>query len=324
MQGEGVAWSPDSQWVLYDCKHQDGYYNIHICRPDGTDDRCLTTLDNGLPHRHAGTPAWQPTGKYIALAAEKKVHPGGSVEAIPGFGGRSNIWVMLADGSKAWQLTDTGEGKDFGVLFPTFSPDGTKMSWTERVHAGSLLHPRMWLGDWVIKIADFVDSSSGPRLANIRTLQPGGPGFYEGYGFSPDGAKIIFCSDFERQNALNSQIYVMDAADGKNLTCLTDGTSYNEHASFSPDGRHIVWMTNQGNHGGGTDWWIMHADGSDKQRLTHFNQAGFPESSPSSAYSGLTKWASDGLTLLGGVQYSLVRQEGRIFRMTLDPSLLSK
>jgi hypothetical protein len=105
LQGEGVEWSPDGKWVAYDCKHRDGYYNIHVCRADGTQDRSLTTLNNGLPHRHAGSPTWHPTGRYIAFAAEKKVHQGGSVEAIPGFGGRSDIWVMPADGSMAWPLT---------------------------------------------------------------------------------------------------------------------------------------------------------------------------------------------------------------------------
>ena len=115
LQGEGVEWSPDAQWVVYDCKHKDGYYNIHICRADGTEDRCLTTLDNGLPHRHAGTPAWHPSGKYIVFAAEKKVHRGGSIDAIPGFGGRPDIWVMSSDGSKARQLTDTADERSDGV-----------------------------------------------------------------------------------------------------------------------------------------------------------------------------------------------------------------
>jgi Tol biopolymer transport system component len=53
------------------------------------------------------------------------------VEAIPGFGDRSDIWVMLADGSKAWQLAQTEDIKSDGVLFPKFSHDGTKLAWTE-------------------------------------------------------------------------------------------------------------------------------------------------------------------------------------------------
>jgi Tol biopolymer transport system component len=326
LQGEGVEWSPDGQWVVYDCKHTDGYYNIHVCRPDGTEDRCLTTLDNGLPHRHAGSPAWHPSGKYIAFAAEKKVHQGGSIEAIPGFGGRSDIWVMSSDGSKAWQLTNTADDRGSGVIIPKFSHDGKKLAWTERVKPPQLFTPRALFGDWSIKVADFIDTPAGPRLANIRTFEPGGTAFYEAYGFSPDDNKIIFDSDYDSRGAFKSQIYVMDAATGGNVRRLTNGYDYNEHASYSPDGRHIVWMTSRDNINHGTDWWIMNADGSDPRRLTHFNQRNYPESAGGiwAVYACLTHWAPNGMQLLGGVQYSLIKQEGRIVLLTLDPSVLSK
>jgi Tol biopolymer transport system component len=325
IQGEGVEWSPDGQWVVYDCKHIDGYYNIHVCRADGTDDRCLTTPDNGLPHRHAGSPAWHPSGKYIVFAAEKKVHQGGSIEAIPGFGGRSDIWVMTADGTKAWQLTNTADERGCGVIIPKFSHDGSKLVWAERVKAPKLFAPRETFGDWSIKVADFTVTPDGPRLGNIRTFEPGGTAFYETYGFSPDGSKIIFDSDFDSKGAFNSQIYVMDAATGGGLRRLTNGLDYNEHASYSPDGRHIVWMTNRDNRNHGTDWWMMNADGSNQRRLTHFNQPGYPDFAGGilAVYACLAHWAPDGVHLLGGVQYSLIKQEGRIVLMTLDRPILS-
>ena len=326
VQGEGVAWSPDGKSVVYDCKHSDGYYNIHVCRPDGTEDRCLTTLDNGLPHRHAGSPAWHPGGKYIVFTAEKKEHHGGSIEAIPGFGGRSDLWLMTADGSKAWQLTNTADERGSGVLLPKFSHDGAKLSWTERVKPPSLLAPRSLFGIWSLKVADFSVTADGPRLDNIHTYQPGGTAFYEGYGFSPDDSKIIFDSNFNSRGAFHSQIYIMDAATGGNVRLLTNGDDYNEHASYSPDGHHIVWMTSRDNPNHGTDWWMMNADGSNYRRLTYFNRRGSPQFAGGllAVYACLTDWAPNGLELLGGVQYSLVKQEGRIVLMTLDPSLLGK
>jgi Tol biopolymer transport system component len=324
LQGEGCEWSPDGQWVAYDCKHQDGYYNIHICRPDGTGDRCLTSLDNGLPHRHAGSPSWGAGGKYLAFTAEKAVHQGGSVEAIPGFGGRSDIWVMRADGSKAWRLTDTADVPDDGVIIPKFSHDGTKLVWAERVKAPHIWNPRRWFGVWEIRVGDFVDGAGGPRLEHVHTVGSSPPGFYEVYGFSPDNRRIIFCSDFENRSAFDSKIYTMDAATGGDVRCLTPGKGYNEHASYSPDGRHIVWMTNVGNKNAGTDWWIMGADGSSPRRLTRFNQPGFPESVPRPVYACLTSWSPDGTQLIGGVQYSLIKQEGRIFLMTLEAAVWAK
>jgi Tol biopolymer transport system component len=115
----------------------------------------------------------------------------------------------------------------------------------------------------------------------------------------------------------------MDTASGGNVRCLTDGHNYHEHASFSPDGQHIVWMTNQDNPSHGTDWWIMQADGSHKRRLTNFNLPGYPESGHWATFACLTHWAPNGMQLLGGIQYSLIKQEGRIFLISLDRSLLS-
>ncbi|HEX4141247.1 MAG TPA: hypothetical protein VHY09_12930, partial [Candidatus Methylacidiphilales bacterium] len=297
---------------------------IHVCHPDGTSDRCLTTLDNGLPHRHAGSATWSAGGKYLVFTAEKTVHHGGSIEAIPGFGGRSDLWAMRADGSKAWPLTDLPDDRNFGVIIPKFSRDGTRLAWAQRVSYPRFFDHRDAFGDWVVKVADFVDGPGGPRLDHIRTLAPGGTAFYEAYGFSPDGRQIIFCSDFEGTGAFHSQIYVMDAADGSHLRRLTRGNAYNEHASYSPDGRHIVWMTNLDNSSGGCDWWIMDADGSNPRRLTHLNQTGYPDSTHAPVWACLTSWAPDGTQLLGGIQYSLFKQEGRIFLMTLEPALLAK
>jgi Tol biopolymer transport system component len=320
MQGELADYSHDGKWVVYDCKHQDGYYNIHVCRPDGTEDRPLSTLNNGLPHRHAGSPKWHPSMKYIVFAAEKKIHDGGSIEAIPGFGGRSNLWVMLADGTKAWQLTDTPNVKWSRVIIPTFSPDGTKLVWSEQIKENK----SKWKNDgWAIRVADFVDAANRPELKNIRSFEPGGSAFYETYGFSPDGKKIIFCSNCRTPGFFLQQIFDIDA-DGSNMRMLTDGHHYHEHASYTPDGHHIVWMNSMSNKNHGTDWWMMNQDGSNKMRLTHFNQKGFPESCSRPVYACTAAWAPNGNEFLGCVQYSLIRQEGRIIHVGLSDSILPK
>jgi Tol biopolymer transport system component len=318
LQGEGVEWSPDGKSVAYDCKHKDGYYNIHLCGPDGTNDRCLTTLDNGLPHRHAGSPAWHPSGRYIAFAAEKKVHGGHSIEAIPGFGGRSDIWVMKADGSKAWPLTNLPDNRKDGVIIPKFSHDGKKLVWAQSYDNGKWFQPRQW----EIQVGDFIETPDGPRLKNVRTFQPAGPAFYETYGFSADDRRIIFDSDFKHSGFFVTQIYTIDAETGADLKTLADNGCYNEHASYTPDGRHIIWMTSKDNKNHGTDWWIMRSDGSNKRRLTHFNQEGYPEGDRRPTYACLGHFAPNGKQFLGGIQYSLIKQEGRIMLVRLDPELL--
>lgn len=255
--------------------------------------------------------------KYIAFAAEKAVHEGGSIEAIPGFGGRSDLWVMLADGTKAWPLTNTPNVKWSRVIIPQFSHDGSKLTWAEQIRPSKFARA----DGWSIKVADFVETNQGPRLQNMHTFEPGGSAFYETYGLSPDGTKIIFCSDCRTHGFFHQQIFDMDL-NGSNMRMLTDGKNYHEHASYSPDGRHIIWMTSDGNRNAGTDWWIMNADGSNKRRLTHFNLRGYPESCPRPVFAVLVGWAPNGAECLGGVQYSLIKQEGRLIHMSLDESLL--
>jgi hypothetical protein len=68
---------------------------------------------------------------------------------------------MLADGSKAWQLTQTEDSKSDGVLLPKFSHDGTKLAWSERVGTAKFFQPREWFSEWVIKVADFIDPPAG-------------------------------------------------------------------------------------------------------------------------------------------------------------------
>jgi hypothetical protein len=86
---------------------------------------------------------------------------------------------------------------------------------------------------------------------------------------------------------------------------------------FTPDGRRILWMTNQDNGAtGGTDWWMMNADGTDKRRLTYFNQPG------SGQYRGKV-WATDasfspdGQAFIGYIQNNLITQRGPIVRVDL-------
>jgi len=58
------------------------------------------------------------------------------------------------------------------------------------------------------------------------------------------------------------------------------------HAHYSPDGKHIVWMSSYGHRCNltkkwptdlRTDFWIMDADGDNKRRLTHFNDPTHPD-----------------------------------------------
>ena len=110
---------------------------------------------------------------------------------------------------------------------------------------------------------------------------------------SPDGTKVAFSSIRDG----NLEIYVMDA-DGGNPVNLTRDDAYDQAPAWSPDGGHIVFERSGGG-GRGPQIFVMNADGSGVERLTHEPQASWgrsPAWSPdgsSIAYDG-----EDGISIM--------------------------
>jgi Tol biopolymer transport system component len=315
-----VHWSPKGlDRIAYATKGADGFFDVHLADPDGSNDVCITERVKGLPQKHLGSPAWHPSGRLLVFVAEKAEHPGSSVEALPGFGAYSDLWGITTDGRQAFRLTDLPNGPDHGVLCPRFSPDGKRLVWSERVERPNFLDPKKTFGYWAIRTAEFVEAARGPKLAKLRTFEPGGRSFYEAYGFSPDGKKIIFCSSMHQRSVWDQQIYTIDAKSGRDLEQLTSG-DYNEHAFYTPDGKSIIWMTNFQSKRGGTDWWIMDADGSKKRRLTFFNEPGHPHDMGQAVWAGLGSFSPDGKRFVADIQTNLITQEAMIKVVELVPA----
>lgn len=311
-RGGRVDWSPvDDDLIAFDREGDDGYYDVYTMRTDGTEEFCLTCDRPELPGRHMGNPAWHPSGRWIVFQAEKREHPGASLSALPGLGKHNDLWVGSRDGEQFYQLTDTPANGDSGTLHPHFSKDGRRISWSEMVHRAKPLRAERRFGLWQLKIGDFVIGRSGPALVNVKSFQPGGPAFYENHGFSPDGRTLLYTSN-QRGGRLfkENKIYALDLATGASQI-LTDNDAYNEHAIYSRDGRRILWATSFQNSRRGLDWWVMDADGSDKQRVTNFNDP------RSRFFSGLSvtadaSWSPRGDRFVGYVQDNLLKQTGKI------------
>ncbi|MFO0891889.1 MAG: hypothetical protein U0790_22470 [Isosphaeraceae bacterium] len=291
---------------------------MHLADPDGSNDVCLTEGVPSLPRKHIGSPSWHPTGRYLVVVVEKARHAGTSVEATPGFGGYTDIWCLTPDGRRAFQLTDLPGSPDEGVICPRFSPDGKRLVWAGRLQRPNFLDPKMAFGRWAIMVGDFVDAGEKPRLRNIRSFQPGGAAFYETYGLSVDGKRIIFCSSMNQRSVWDQQIYTISSTTGRDVRQLTHG-DYNEHAFYTPDGKSIVWMTNRGSIRGGADWWIMRSDGSGKRRLTHFNQPGHEHDMGRAVWAGLGSFSPEGRRFVGDIQTNLLTQDATIRIVELIP-----
>jgi len=88
----------------------------------------------------------------------------------------------------------------------------------------------------------------------------------------------------------NSDIYTVNA-DGSGLTPLVQDPAWEEHPSWSPDGRRIAFTKARSFHGDGSNVWVMNANGSGQVKVTR--NGGF---SPS--------WSPDGKRIVfasGGI-----------------------
>ncbi len=323
-QGGRENWS--SQNIIAYSKFSNGKLGaeIYTINPDGTNQVCLTCGKTQISHISNDLPNWIPDGKYVLF---QSVDPNlyNSVPSVlagikdqlveGGAGIDNNLWVVTADGSNFYQLTHINQGD--GVLHAHFSPDGKRLFWAAHVQSGKPGQGKG--GQWMLKIADFVDDASGPHLANERIYQPLGTNiFYESHEWFPDGQSVLFSSSANPTAnqapacACALSIYKMDVSTG-NVTALTNTRDvWNEHAHITADGKKIAWLSSQGypftpsGQWAKTlklDLWVMNPDGSNKQQLTFFNVPGNPQ------YNGNTVILADGSWNPTGDRYVVTKAE---------------
>ncbi len=103
------------------------------------------------------------------------------------------------------------------------------------------------------------------------------------------------------------------------LTNLTGSlTTWDEHAQLSAGGGRIVWMSSQQSPSPLlTDYWLMDASGSNKERITFFNDAGSSDYIAGGVTSGDSSWNADGTKLAAYLIVSQQSRSGRIVMLNL-------
>jgi Tol biopolymer transport system component len=148
------------------------------------------------------------------------------------FAGGGWVWVVNLDGRGLRRLV---RSRGYGA---TWSPDGKMIAFGRRDRNR---------GIWVVS----ADGSGLHRLT--RREGDGGP------AWSPDGRRIAFHG--------SDGIYVMGPDGGGRRRLLDDGYG----PVWSPDSRQLAYQdSSPASFGGGV--WIMHADGSDRQRVAPGDQ----------------------------------------------------
>ncbi len=303
--GGDQDWSHATDRIVYDYVDANKIFQLATMNSDGTGITCLTcTPATGAPaaNQHKFNPSWHPNGQYFVAQVEMKSHwlswmktdPMTSELLLNGLW--SDLYVVSADGSSWQKLTSTTATTTDGVLAPVFSPDGTQLMWSRLIKPASKTQP---FGAWRLMIGDFALASGVASLTNVRDITPSGATFIESHGFSPDSRSVVVTSDIGLTSTWEKHIWSMDLATGA-IKDLTPNGHWNEHAYYSPDGSKISFMSSLPFLWSflKTEIMLMNPDGSGAVRLTHFNSAGYPESTTEQSAATRARWNAAGTKLL--------------------------
>ena len=172
--------------------------------------------------------------------------------------GNPEIYVMDVDGKNQRRLTNHPDND----LSPSWSPDGKRIVFFS--NRDGHVHVIHGLPAYEIYVMD-ADGGNPQNLTN-NPFDDRNP------SWAPDGKRIVFQSNRDKDNPQNYEIYVMDA-DGGNQQNLTENPNEDQYPSWSPDGKRIVFSSAREGHfigefGITDEIYVMDVDGGNQQRLT--------------------------------------------------------
>ncbi|HEY0171116.1 MAG TPA: hypothetical protein VGB98_08835, partial [Pyrinomonadaceae bacterium] len=184
--------------------------------------------------------SWLPDGSGVVLsAAEQELSP-------------AQIWQVSAQTGEVRRVTN-----DLNTyLGASLTADGSALVTVQTDRA-----PNIWVAP----------SGDAARARQITTGSGKFDGFY-GLSWTPDG-RVVYAS----MAGGNWDIWVMNA-DGSGARQLTVGARANYGPSVSPDGRHVVFVSNRA--GSAFNIWRMDSDGGNPVRLTSGRGENFPHVTP--------------------------------------------
>ena len=321
----GAIYNKETQTVAYCKKDSKGYYKIYLSDTLGNNETPLC-FEGWNKERHHWCEEWHPSGKYLFCYIEKsdyvkeKSHKRKPVDATPGYGAYTDIWLVTRDGKKAWKLTDLPNEYKYALIHGAISPDGSLFAWSERISAPKFTSKNMAAGGYDLCVANFVFDSI-PHFENIKRYRPGNNlGANELDAISPDNTLLSFYSTFETKNLFNTPIYTLNLITGE-IKKLTE-KSFSQAATFTPDGNKLVYMTGDGCdifplQLQGADWWIMNIDGSDKKRLTWMNKKNHAQSVNKYRLAGCVSFMRNNC-FLGGVMTKSLGLVGYTVKVVID------
>ncbi|PWH14760.1 MAG: hypothetical protein DDG60_07195 [Anaerolineae bacterium] len=252
--------------IVFTCTRGD-FNQICMVRADGQNLQLLTNTT----YAHNYYPAFAPGGAEIVFASNRN--------------GTFDLYRLVLQSGELTQLTN----RIGNVLSPSYSPDGQKIVFVNRVGEGPStiwiinrdgLNPQQiypapnnvvataWSPDGsTIAYAMSLDQPNefeiflmNPDGTNHRRISRGLLGIGGSLAWSPDSRYLLIFAGPPG----DKDIYRLDTSNGNFLRLTTGGN--NTAASYSPDGTQIVF--NSLRNKGQADLYLMNADGSNLRQLT--------------------------------------------------------
>ncbi|HEV7734394.1 MAG TPA: hypothetical protein VGR62_19630 [Candidatus Binatia bacterium] len=247
--GQAVDWLDATHVVWHDSfvrdEDADGEFNIYRSRLDGSEKVCLTCSLEGRDQ----VPVVRPGGDWI-LFHSWHGHP--IAIGAPGFGGiGSDLWVMTSDGTGHTNLTNSTDLHDHFHAY--WSPDGKYLVWT----ALSWNNDEGGNGRSEVRVARFdPNGPSGPRLVDEHVVRPPNGHWYETQWWAPDGSGFLYTETAD--TAINPELFFCRLKSRARGDCqpvrLTVDPAWDEQAIFTPDMKHVIFMSSRNLPGAHNDW----------------------------------------------------------------------
>ena len=242
--GADPALSPDSRTVAF-WRENGGEHELYLIDIDGANERRIFT--SGKPLR---APDWSPDGSKIVFShvnGERRCRDVGYNICLPDSFPYNRMFPLRT--MDQWGLAhvdrDGGSYQDLAAVANALTPD-----WVER---------GIFYGGSGLQVTQDVSDES----QNRRVL---GEYRYQDPAAQPGGDRIVFHS-LEKDHW---EIYTANS-DGSNVTALTRPATtlytplpHNVAPAWSPDGQHIVFLSNRT---GQWKFWVMNPDGSGQRQL---------------------------------------------------------